>query len=44
MADIYSCIFWLGGVTLGQCGWSGSEDIRMDVFGKVVSRGPFGTP
>ena len=39
-----NCIFWLGGVTLGQSGWSTSEHIVMHVFGKVVSHGPFGTP
>ena len=35
--------FLLGGVTLGQSGWSVSEHIGMHIFGKVVSYGPFGT-
>ena len=40
MAD--NCIFLLGGVTLGQSGWSISEHIGMRVFGKVVSYGHLG--
>ena len=45
IADIAdNCIFLLGGVTLGQSGWSSSEHIGMNVFGKVVSYGHLGTP
>ena len=39
-----NCIFLLGGVTLGQSGWSIREHIGMNVFGKVVSYGHLGTP
>ena len=39
-----NCIFLLGGVTLGQSGWSSSVHIEMNVFGKVVSYGHLGTP
>ena len=39
-----NCIFLLGGVTLGQSGWSTSKHIEMLVFGKVVAYGPLGTP
>ena len=39
-----NCIFLLGGVTLGQSGWSISKHIEMHVFGKVLSYGLFGTP
>ena len=39
-----NCIFSLGGVTLGQSGWSIGEHIGMHVFEKLVSYGPFGTP
>ena len=38
-----NCIFLIGGVTLGQSGWSFSEHIGMRVFGKVVSYGHLGT-
>ena len=39
-----NCIFLLGGVTLGQFGWSVSKHTGVHVFGKVVSCGQFGTP
>ena len=45
VADIAdNCIFLLGGVTLGQSGWSSSKHIGMNVFGNVVSYGHLGTP
>ena len=38
-----NCVFRLGGVILGQSGWSIIEHIEMHVFGKVVSYGSFET-